>query len=141
MPFTSDTFAMYGRVVEGVPCTVTGELVAVFWSIAKTTPLVAADDPFAYAKAPVTVRPVLLPLLEKELTWIWSILNVLDMLPRSKPLVKTTKTTQAPQRFAIAPQYPEGRVKLKTPPVTVVAGFDIPVRDWRVPEGVTNVTL
>jgi hypothetical protein len=51
---------------------------------------------------------------------------MLDMLPRSKPLVKTTKTIQAPQRFTVDPQYPEGSVKLKTPPVTVVAGFDMP---------------
>jgi hypothetical protein len=77
----------------------------------------------------------------KEPTWIWSILNVLDMLPRSKPLVKITKTTQAPQRFVVDAQYPEGSVKLKTPPVTVVAGFEMPVSAWRLPEGATNVTL
>ena len=89
--------------------------------------MAAAAELFAYASAPLTVRPVLLPLLVKELTWIWSILKVLDMLPRSKPLVKTTKTIQAPQRLLVDPQLPEGSVKLKTPPITVVAGFATPV--------------
>src|SRR5207247_7546935 len=74
-------------MVEGLfVALVTGLLMGVPESIAKTTPLVDADaEPVEFVNVPEAVTPVLLPPAVNEFTWIKSTLNESDMIPRSIP--------------------------------------------------------
>ena len=67
-PFTKVTLDTYSPTLEGVfVLLVTGLLIGVSESIAKTTPLAVVDsDPDEFVKVPETLTPVLLPLAVNE---------------------------------------------------------------------------
>src|SRR6266699_2719888 len=108
-------------MLEGlVVVLVTGLLMGVPESIAKTTPLVDADaEPVEFVNVPEAVTPVLLPPAVNEFTWIKSTLNESDMIPRSIPPLNVAVMVHCPHRRLLDPQS-DGNVKLNNPPVTVV---------------------